>query len=557
MKSFFKILSLSGIFGILLFSCETTDLDLRVNPNALSPQQADVNGLLNNIQLEFIDMIEGNGDGFGRTGAELSRIDYMFGRNYTNNYGPSAFDDEWTSAYADMMADIRIMLPLAEESNLTTHAGIAKTLEAFTLITLVDFFGDIPYSEAQQGSGNFNPNVDPGAEVYAAALDLLNSAINDFNQTPAAAPSTDFFYNGNRSKWIKAVNTIKMKIYLQTRLVDNSALSNFNSIVSSGNYITSTADDFQFNGWGTNEVQPDTRHPRYSSSYTTTGGADYMSNWLMNYMLVNNDPRIRYYFYRQVNATPGADIAPNEETLQCSLQDAPIHYVGTPFEDIFCFLPNGYWGRIHGNNEGTPPDGFLRTLTGVYPAGGAFDDNRFEGLGQGEGAGGVGITPIILASTVDFYRAEVAMLNNDFISARNFVLSGLQKSVAKVTSFGALDTSANLSFAPTTTAITNHANAIAAKFDAATIEGKWNVLAEEFFTNLYGNGIDGYNFYRRTGYPTTVAPNIEPNPGAFIRSFFYPANFVNNNSNVQQKATVSQQVFWDNNPPSPGFPIAN
>lgn len=557
MKRFFKILSLSGFVGIIFLTCETTDLDLRVNPNTLSPEQADVNALLNNIQLEFIDMIDGTGSGFARVGAELARIDYMFGRNYTNNYGPSTFDGNWRRAYAEMMTDIRIMLPLAEEGGLTTHIGIAKTLEAFTLVTLVDFFGDVPYSEALQGSGNFNPNVDAGADVYAAAVGLLDEAIAAFNETPASGPQNDFYYGGNRTKWIKAANTIKLKIYLQSRLVDNSAIANFNSIISSGNYINSSADDFQFNGWGTNEVQPDTRHPRYSNSYTTTGGVDYMSNWLMNYMRVNNDPRIRYYYYRQVSATPGAEIAPNEETLQCSLQDAPVHYVDTPFEDIFCFLPNGYWGRIHGNNEGIPPDGFLRTLTGVYPAGGAFDDSRFEGLGQGAGAGGIGITPLILASTVDFYRAEVAMLSSDFTGARNFVLSGLEKSVAKVTSFGMLDASADLSFAPSTAAITNHANAIAAKFDAADLTGKWNVLAEEFFTNLYGNGIDGYNFYRRTGYPTTVAPNIEPNPGAFIRSLFYPANFVNNNSNVQQKASVTQQVFWDNNPPSPGFPIAN
>ncbi len=558
MKNIFKILSIIGL--LVMSACETTELDLRENPNNLSAGQEDLDLVLNNIQLEFVDFLDGTGgqgDGFGRIGAELCRIDYMFGRNYTNAYGPAGFDDEWTTAYADMLSDIRLLTPSAEEQELFVHIGIAKTLEAFTLVTLVDFFGDVPYTEAV--SEEFpNPLRDSGADVYASALTLLDEAIANFNLEASTLPAIDFYYNNDVSKWIKAANTIKMKIYLQSRLVDSGAMASFNAIVDSGNYITSSSDDFQFGAWGTNEVQPDVRHPRYTESYTVNGGIDYMSNWLMNTMLEDNDPRIRYYFYRQVSETPNND-NPNEQTLQCSVQSVPAHYQNTPFADIWCSLPNGYWGRIHGSNEGIPPDGFLRTLTGVYPAGGAFDDSRFESLGQGDGAAGAGaITPIILASTVDFYKAEMAMANGDMGSAKTFMLDGLQKSVAKVTTFASNDPTADLSFEPTAEDIADHAADVAARFDDAdTDEDRWNVLAEQFFVNLYGNGIDGYNFYRRTGYPTTVAPNVEPNPGAFIRSLFYPANHVNNNINVTQKESVTQQVFWDNNPASPGFPEQN
>ena len=34
------------------------------------------------------------------------------------------------------------------------------------------------------------------------------------------------------------------------------------------------------------------------------------------------------------------------------------------------------------NDNGTPPDGFLRTLRGTYPAGGKFDDSSFGGAGS-------------------------------------------------------------------------------------------------------------------------------------------------------------------------------
>ena len=125
-----------------------------------------------------------------------------------------------------------------------------------------------------------------------------------------------------------------------------------------------------------------------------------------------------------------------------------------------------------------------------------------------------------------------------------------------MSSFAGKDAGADKSFEPTEGEIAAHATTIENQFDADS-EGGWNVLAREFFTSLYGNGIDAYNFYRRTGYPTNLQTNIEPQPGGFIRSFFYPSNFVNNNSSVSQKAGVTSQVFWDNNPSSPGFPESN
>lgn len=80
-----------------------------------------------------------------------------------------------------------------------------------------------------------------------------------------------------------------MKIYLQTRLVDDAALSKFNAIVATGNYITDSSEDFQFQ-WGTNENQPDTRAPKYAFNYTPTGAGDYLSNWLMGTMLEKMTP---------------------------------------------------------------------------------------------------------------------------------------------------------------------------------------------------------------------------------------------------------------------------
>lgn len=552
MKRIYKLITLVLFSGLMLNSCETTELDLRDNPNFLAGDQGNVDFFLTAIQLRYAELI----DDLGYTGGRLVRMEVLLERNYLNALPPVNFDEEWEWAYQDVLADIRKMVPLAEADGQYRHIGISNVLEADLIITLVDYFGEVPYSEAIQGLDNPNPKLDDGAELYDAALALLDEAINNFTRDDNLLEvEEDFFYDGNYDNWIKLANTLKMKIYLQRRLVDANAATAFQAIVASGDFISSNAEDFEFN-WGTNEILPDARHPSYILNYTPTGAATYMSNWLMNYMQENDDPRIRYYFYRQVSVLPGeGGTDPDEESLRCSLQDAPLHYVEGDF--VFCSLPNGYWGRDHGDDEGIPPDGLLRTVYGVYPAGGAFDDNRFEGVEQGLGAGGAGITPLLLASTVDYMRAEMAMVAGSTGDAKQFILDALEKSVTKVTAFGSKDPDADLSFAPSMAEIADYSDAVDAAFESASIdEDRWNVLAEQYWVSAFGNGTMNYNFYRRTGYPTTLQPNREPQPGGFIRSLRYPQNALNNSS-IDQKNTVTNQVFWDTNPGSPGFPEAN
>ncbi len=545
MKKIIKYIAVVFVAGVVFNSCETTELDLTQNPNALTPSQANPDFYLNAAQERFTRVVEA----LGETGAEVTRVENMGTRDYQNAYSPAGFDLTWERAYQETIKNIRDMNVLAEEAGLNYHIGMGQFMEAYTISLLVDYFGDVPYSEAIQAPTILNPNVDSGADIYASAIVLLDRAIANFNASSSALPQNDFFYDGEASNWIKACNTLKLRLYLNT---GNTAA--FNSIISGGNFIQENEEDLEFT-WGSNQVQPDTRHPNYGQNYTDQGGGDYQSIWLMNLMDTSDDPRIRFFFYRQNERTPGAPgVAPNEETLACSLTTPPAQYVAGGY--AYCSLPNGYWGRNHGNDEGIPPDGLLRTAPGVYPVAGKYDDSSFSEISLGAGGGGAGITPMLLASTVDFWRAELLMATNP-AAAKPFILSGISKSIAKVQSFGALDPGADLSVGPTAADNTSFVLNIGTAFDEAEGTDKWNVMAEQFFVALKGNGHDSYNFYRRTGYPDNIEPNLEPDPGAFIRSFFYPANASSNNQFIVQKSGVTEQVFWDTNPASPAFPPAN
>ncbi|PKA83464.1 SusD/RagB-like outer membrane lipoprotein [Ulvibacter sp. MAR_2010_11] len=543
------------LLGITFTSCETTDLDLLDDPNQITLDKADLERYMVAIQLDFKDFARL----MGSNGSQLVRIDYMFGRTYANNFAPENTNTEWAIAYQGMFSDMKNAEAIATEIEANKHIGVMKIIKAYTLLTLVDFYGDIPLSEATQPAEFPNPQADDDAAVYAAALAMLDEGISFLNQD-GLGMDIDFYYNNDFSKWIRFANSVKLNAYTNTRKVDGEAMNKFNAIINSGNYISSTADDLQFR-YGTNYLTtPDTRHPAYRADYNVSGAGNYRSNWLMDVMYENDDPRRRYYFYRQHICTPnstGADGVPcasDQQRLFCSTQARPPHY---PSSMVFCSVDGGYWGRDHGNAEGIPPDSFRRTAVGVYPAAGNFDDNRFSTVGLEQGGQGAGIVPIMLASWIDLMRAEMAMANNNSSGANTLMQSAMQKSIAKVQSFGSLDPDADLSMAPSAGDVSAYIAGVGAAFTAASTEGKWNILATQNFIAHYGNGIESYNFYRRTGYPTSLQFNIEQSPGSFVRSFFYPADEANTNSSIQQKPNVQVQVFWDNNPAFPAFPVAN
>jgi len=539
MKHINYILGLCLCAIFVLVSCETIELDLTSNPNALSPEQADPTFFLNSIQVDFAFWVNTMGD----RGGELTRINYMNGRNYNTIYSPDSWNGVWSSAYRGMLEDIRLMNLLADEAGLTFHKGMGKVFQAYVMLTLVDYFGDVPYSEALQGSeGILNPAADSGQAVYDAAIALLDSAVADFN-AGGPVPAEDFFYNGNASKWIKAANSIKKKA-----LLNKGDFSGYNAI---SNYISDSSDDFQFS-WGTSPATPDTRHPLYRGSYTSTGGGEYMSNWMMFKMINgyagNTDPRINYYFYRQVSETPGFDSAGNEEVLECGLTGYYVPPQLRGDDTPFCAPTNsasksasGYWGRDHGNDNGTPPDGFLRTIRGAYPAGGVYDDSSFEGQVDGAGQGGAGITPVILSSWMHFMNAEVAVSTGGNPTSETLI--AVEQALNKSDDLGgpamaADDVSAYVA------AFTSEWNA------AGSTADKLDLWATEYFISMVGNGIDAYNSYRRNGYPRSLQPNVEPDPGQFPLTQYYPANYINTNKNATQRGSKSDRVFWNSNGPT-------
>jgi len=156
-----------------------------------------------------------------------------------------------------------MIIPLAQTQKKYRASGIAKFFKAYTLATMVDAFGDIPWTEAELGIENPNPKQDKGAAVYAAAIAILDDAIVDFSKAGSAAVANDLYYGNSAAKWITASKTMKFKLLMQTRKVDATAAAKIQALVTAGDLISTAANDFNFK-YGTNRNSPDARHPDYA-----------------------------------------------------------------------------------------------------------------------------------------------------------------------------------------------------------------------------------------------------------------------------------------------------
>jgi hypothetical protein len=598
---------------LLIVLASSCTLDLREDPNAVQPTQVLPSLTLNAMQRDLAALFQAASS----TGMTMTRLQNAGSSIYQTSVTPEGLNGIWSTAYGGILQDAHGLIELADEQGYARHAGIARIIQAYTLVLLIDFFGDVPFSEAFQGAANFNPAVDNAATLYAEALAMLDRAKQDLTTNPTTSnPAgylnpvspviTDQYYNNNYTKWIRLANTIKLKIHLNLRLTSpaesQTAIAALIADVSAtGGLISAQNENFIWR-YGTTTSDPDGRHPRFVANYPA-GGGNYMSNYLMWQMFhgydatqngASGDPRIRFYFYRQVNSN-----STNSNDIRCLTESTPSHYPSSTGSAIidnliggrpplgegpahatrdagdpawgrtFCYPTNvGYWGRDHVDPQGIPPDNTLRTAWGAYPSGGRFDNNSAAPVSASVGMRGAGFQPIMMRSYVSFMLSEAALFMPavSATTARSYYNTALTQSFQDVRDWAVVGTystnSAGASpneattinaFYPAATYTNDVANYIAQALlsydDRLTVsaDAAMNYVGREYWIASFGNGVEAYNLYRRTGKPTGMQPVINPQPGDFPRSFWYPANFANLNNTVEQKSNMSSQVFWDSN----------
>lgn len=514
------VISLSIVICTLFASCEVTDFDLQDNPNELPTNVINPSFLLNAIQTRF----ESGMSAFNLATDEIMRYESM-NDTYTDEAEPGALDTEWANVYS-IRENLNILDGLvAEDEELRFHKGIGTLLSVYSMATLVDFLGDIPFSEANQGVENLSPDVDDDAAIYTTLLTMIDMAIDDLRNA-VRIPADDLYYDGDTTQWIRMANTLKFKLMLNTGDVEG-----INELLNEGNIIEDEADDFEFL-YSSAANPAESRHAYFLRGYDGEDGqGEYIGNyfiWLLKDSKVVRDPRLRYYLYRQT------DRAPNANELACA---------GDPVFD-FCYTGDFYWGRDHGDVNPRPADRFLKTVYGLYPAGGTFDADNPQRAADSPNIGGAGTLPLILSSYVEFFKAEAVLRLGANGDAAASLEAGIRESINKVLNF-----SDNIDpvFAATPTDVDDYVTNVMDEYALASAEGRLDIVIRELYIAAFGNSVEAYNAYRRTGFPSNIQIPVVDESIPFPRTFAMPEDALNRNTSLKQRS-ITNQVFWDTNP---------
>jgi hypothetical protein len=221
------ILLIAGVMFIGV-GCDTEDLhELNINPQAVD--QIDVNYLFSAAELS-IAANGFSGDNrytdwrvnIGLMGGYIQQLSTFGGISATGNF--YRHNEESVQAifefyYNDQLKNLAEVIKqtgpggFSEGTRLNTRAA-ARILRAWSYFRLTDFYGAIPYFEANQGiEGIFFPAYDEQSVIYPELLNELDeatAAISASNPDDGFARA-DMIYQGNIDQWKRFGNSLMLR----------------------------------------------------------------------------------------------------------------------------------------------------------------------------------------------------------------------------------------------------------------------------------------------------------------------------------------------------------
>ena len=232
--------------------------------------------------------------------------------NFTTNWSGST--TLWANLYNNL-TDYTYLETQSKASGQTFFVAVAKTMKAYDYQYLVDFYGNVPYTQASQSVLFLTPKYDKGQDIYEDLVKQLDTAATLFKDaTVASADATaDIYAGGDTEKWGKFANTLKLRILLrQSEMPGREAYikAEIAKIDANGLGYLGAGDGIANNpGYlnTTGKQNPFYAVYGYDITDTRTSSHTYMlaSNYGMNFLKDNNDPRLGK-FYTTINDGAGS-----------------------------------------------------------------------------------------------------------------------------------------------------------------------------------------------------------------------------------------------------------
>ncbi len=518
--------------AVMLFatSCDDTLTDLNKNPNAANLEDGNVNlmmpAVLGPTATRYLEL--GVNDMAGAM-QHTQKSGWAGGHNYYE-WGGTGWE-----GYYDVLRTNDLLIKNAQENGFTFHEGVGLTIRAFIFGQIADYWGDAPYEEALQADEGIRfPTYSSQEAIYNGVIADLQAAAALFatGDETNIDGSVDLYFSGNMAAWEKFANSLLIRYAVRISEKNSSVQSIVESVVASGNFISSSSEDatMDYTG-GSNDQWP----IQYDDEQSST--RYHACATLIDQLVATNDPRISIWFDPvRVQWVADGSVTGAEDSMRVN---------GGPLVPI---LPN--WNDYRGST-----DSYTRPFN---PADVTYDDGQYIGVPAG----------IFMPDVQNFngnpspgqgrHNVHVSMLGETFIDGQASEGDLLQSRLVSA---------AEMHFTLAEMAVNNwsvgddaetHYNAgILASLEAWGIESEYATFITEVPFNSAGSdaekieqiitqkwvasfsaAAEAWNDYKRTGFPVLSVGSGAAQPVPAIR-FGYGGDELNNNTDNVSSAVES------------------
>ena len=297
-----------------LTACTDDFEEINTNPN--SPIEVPTSYLITQAQRGLVDDVLG--EGFAGIGTYASHyVQHLSQTQYTD---VTRYDDVRTSFYGFYTGGLQDLENVIQLNQDEATAGVveasgpnanqialAEIMQSWTFLSMTDFWGDIPYSEALQGLENLNPRYDTQEEIYRGAVATLVSA---GDMIVPGRVSGDIIYDGDMELWRKFANSLILRAGIRVSDVAPDLGREWVNLALSRGVLEDNAENATLDYITGGEFANNTF---YTDFLTRTDYA--ISEPLVTFLEDRNDPRLSVY----------------AQPTEASVEAGTVEYVGMPY----------------------------------------------------------------------------------------------------------------------------------------------------------------------------------------------------------------------------------
>ena len=534
MKLYNKIFII--LFIALLGSCSDDFFDINNDPNRAVESNLTAQLVLPQAMLNTANRV---GTSFGFLGHWLGY--WAPGANYapnaeeqtysiTTNFGAGLFSGIMNNTY-----DYRFSENQAKAAGQGFFVGVAKTMQAHNFCQLVDIYNNVPFTEAMQGINVVRPKYDDAKLVYEESFKQLDSALVYFKAVKAAGGvdavlgASDIMFQGDVDKWIRFVNTLKLRY-----LVHQSARSDRASYITA-EIAKIVAEGSGFLGSGEDAAvrpaysadKPNAFYGAYGFNVAGNQATDFWrgNKTAIGFLKLDGDPRIGYFYKPAVSALPANAPEPFRT-------EAPAQYRG-----------NEYGRPIDNSTYPYQTANYVSQIGGVGTAG-AMTASSF-GLVKGYDQ------PMWILTSVESMFLQAEAIQRGWLAGdKEAAYKNAIRESFRWLNVDKSRTAADASFNAWYTAQDENNNGNVSYADAAD---KLKVVLYQKYLAMNGtNHLEAWTDYRRNGAFPAIPLSVNPGRTSSvlpIRLLYPQREYDLNEENVTAVGTISQftsKVWWMN-----------